>query len=68
MSLENGDSSRCFLASGFSGARFPSRMWMHPSLPKSSKYLVRGGDFEPLKTLLGGVWKSKHLLTGYLDD
>ena len=39
----------------------------HPSLPKSSKYLV-SRCLEPLKAFSGGVWGSKHLLTRYLED
>ena len=33
--------------------------WLYPSLPKSSKYLLRG-CLEPLNAFSGGVWGSKH--------
>ena len=39
----------------------------HPSLPKSSKYLLRR-CLEPLRTFSGGVWEFKHLLTWCLED
>ena len=39
----------------------------NPSLPKSSKYLLRR-SLDPLKAFLGGVWGSKHLLTRCLED
>ena len=38
-----------------------------PSLPKSSKYLLRR-CLEPQKAFSGGVWGSKHLLSRYLED
>ena len=38
-----------------------------PSLPKSSKYLLRR-CLEPLKAFSGGVWGFKHLLIRYLED
>ena len=40
---------------------------LYPSLPKSSKYLLRR-SLDPLKAFSGGVWGSKHLLTRYLED
>ena len=38
-----------------------------PSLPKSSKYLLRR-CLEPLKAFSGGVSGFKHLLIRYLED
>ena len=46
------------------GRQFPST---DPSLPKSSKYLLKR-CLDPLKAFSGDVWGSQHLLTGYLED
>ena len=35
---------------------------IYPSLPKSSKYLLRR-CLDPLKVFSGGVWRSNHLIT-----
>ena len=40
----------------------------NPSLPKSSSHTLWGSVFGPLKAFSGGVWRSRHLLTRYLED
>ena len=42
-------------------------IYIHPILPKSSKYLLRR-CLEPQKAFSGGVWGSKHPLRRYLED